>query len=753
MIGDLLTLDKLTLEPPTSRVGSISGVRSRIAELKKGDDLRAEHRTEVQGIIDGNRPYNVEGMINAGRGDDANINLRQAEGRVAAGVTPYYELDFGVPRAANISIEYGDNRQKWMEWSEAISDRFSSTLWSWRGYKINKQLSHYQMVVHGRGPVLWESNRGWYFKAKKDEAVWVSDDTMCDLELLPEMALPGHYGPIELFRLMDDAPKNSGWNKEMAKLAIMKAAPKTLRDSYHDQWSEYQTSLRRGDVSWNNKELRIYYTDYLIKEFDGKITHCIVLDTTPERKDNQDDDFVFKKVGRFESFNEIINPFFYDVGPDGCWYSVKGYGPKIFDFCDLNNRFYCTLINAAMAQSGIFLQAESGTAFQKLQFTPMARANGATYVPPDWKFLQQNIGARLDGPLALMQRTDNILESNTGQYQQLDDTPQPTLGQEQIEASSRSKLTRGAYDRYYHYQDDLLLEVLRRMLDPNLSKKDCGGEAALEMRRKLIEEDDVPKEALDMRYVMQVQAMRNVGYGSPQRQQVVGQQLMGMIGMMNEQGRNATQRMVAAGLVGQSHVDAIFPKFEDLGIPNDQEAWATFENNVLRMPNAQLEVTPAQNPAIHFDTHFKDAMLHVQQVNGGQGDPVALVTHLDNVGPHNLKHLEAMKGDPTRKDQCAQMVKMEMMLGKVADQVKKQVKDAQAQQQPPQPQIDPKMIADILQVQGELKLKEIKLQDDMSRRERQFQQKSRLADIKTADHIKRKNAETFQPQPMNGAMQ
>jgi hypothetical protein len=750
-LTDLLTLDKKSLEPPKSRVKSIEATRNRILELKEGDKRRSNRRALIQALIDGEPPYDEEEMAACGRGDDANINFRGAEGRVAAATTPYYELDFGVPTAISLNLEYGDGKlakEKLSEWAATISQRITDLLWAWSGYKLKKRMSHYQMVVYGHGPIIWPKKRGWHFEAKRDDSVWVADNADCDLDHLEEMAIPGHFNPVELWKLVDNAPDDSGWDKKMVKQAIRKAAPKTFKDTYHNAWSQYEASLRRGDTLWNNKAARIYYTGYYVKEFSGKITYCIVLDTTPNdeeknKKGEEIDDFVFKKVGWFDSFHQIICPFHFDVGPDEHWWSVKGLGPKIYDGSDTENRFLCTLLNNAASSSGMMLQAKSGQALQTIQQTPIVRANGVTYIPPDWEVQPMPNNVRMDGPIDVLKIVTNLMNSNTGQYEQIDNPPQPTLGQQEILEKGQSALTRGQYDWYYAFSDDAHKETVRRMFDPNLNEKDSGGEEALEMRRKLVEEDEIPEEVLKFENFKNIHASRGVGYGSPQMQHIVGQQLIQMAGTMSEEGRQNAFRMNGAVLVGQTNVDRFWPKFEEMGVPNDQEAWATFENNVLRMPQAQLEVTPNQNSVVHFITHFKDMMAHLQQVKAGQGDPVSLITHLDNGGAHNHNHLEKIQADPTRKEQYKQFNKMHVMLAKLTDQVKKQVQKAVQSQQQPKPQIDPEAIAKIMKVQGELKLKEVKLVSDENRKDRKLKADLERKDLTTAANIHRRNAEVF----------
>lgn len=707
--ADLKTLEEGSSKPPDTRIKSVAGVRSRIAEIKQGDRTRSLRRDKIQGLIDGNQPYNPGAMKKAGRGDDANINFREAEGMIAAATTPYYDLVFEVPRAVGVEVYFGDNLQRMIEWGNIISEKYTKTLWNWKGYDRNTQLSHWQMVVHGVGLIMWDTPRGWHFEAKKAGTFLVADNASCEIDRLDEAIAEGYYSPIELWKKIDKKHVDKGWDVKQAKLAIINAAPEAERKNWGDQWELYQTSLRRGDVMWSNKACRIYYTDYLVKEFDGKITHCIVLENTDEKKDDEDK-FLFKKVGRYESFNDIIDPFFYDVGPDGNWYSVKGLGPKIYDFCDLSNRFRCTMVNGAMASCGIPLKPTNSSSTNKIQQTPIVRSGGMTLLPPDWDVQQMNLRGALDYPMGVLREIQNVAQSNTGQYRQRvsEENQEPTLGQAQLNASQQATLSKGAYNRFYRYEDQKHEQILKRMLDPKITEDDCGGEEAKEFIEECIK-CGVPKEVLQWKNVVQVKAIRNIGYGSPQMQQIVSSKLLELLGTMDEEGRNHALRLIIAPYVGQHMVDNIYKKIEDAGIPTNQEWSATSENNDLMLPNGKALVVPEQNPVIHFGIHFQQSVEFIQGLKQGQADPMQVRTFLHQAGPHMKLHLEQMEGDVTRKEQLQQMTKLWLSLAKFADQLDKDIAQAEAQKQEAQPKVDPKLLQDLIvglaKVKGDQALK------------------------------------------------
>ncbi len=253
--------------------------------------------------------------------------------------------------------------------------------------------------------------------------------------------------------------------------------------------------------------------------------------------------------------------------------------------------------------------------------------------------------------------------------------------------------------------------------------------------------DGVPPEAIDMKFLCSIKATRAVGYGSAQMQEVVTQGLLQLLPMVDEEGRNNILRRRAALLVGQANVDSIVKPYDQADVPDDQTWAATVENNALRTLGGDVIITPKQDHMIHFQVHFQDVQLHIQQVQNGQSDNMQLLIHLEQAGPHMNAHLGHMMGDPTRKDAVAQMRQSLVALSKMADQIKQQIaNDPSAQvNQPAQGQQDPEAQAAMAKVQGDLALKAAKNQGDMALKTQKQQQQMKLKDLQASQQIKLKD--------------
>jgi hypothetical protein len=342
--------------------------------------------------------------------------------------------------------------------------------------------------------------------------------------------------------------------------------------------------------------------------------------------------------------------------------------------------------------------------------------------------------------MVMRRELQNTLQSNTGAYRQrsVEENQTPTLGQAQMNFQQQAVLGKGSNNRYYAHLDKWHRETVRRILDPAQARGVPGGAEALEFRARCVMRG-IPEAVLDFRNIRRVTATRSLGYGSPELRDMATKELVALIPYMDETGRNHALRARASALpgVGMHYVDSFFPPIEKAGVPNAHAALAVLENNALRMPNGSALVEPQQNHSTHFDVHMSDVMRHVQNP---ASPPQEKLLHMEQAGPHLNQHLNALRGDPTRKNEVQQKEKMLQQLGKVSDQLGQQVQEAMAAQaqngQTPPQQPSPEMA----KVMGELQLKGMKTQGELELKARKHAQQEQLADAKTASGIQRETA-------------
>lgn len=776
----LASLDPETGERPSSRLGNAGNARQLVNRLKYEDETRMYRYSKIQGLMDGNPPWNHQKLIDIGQGHRANFNLRESEGIVEAAKTPYYDLVFEV--ASFASIEFGVEGAEphiVQQWDDIATEEYSDTLANWDGFDHQIQLQQWQMVVNGVGPLFWPHFIGWHSEAIKCRKVLVPMETKANVSELELCVVLHSYRADELDSFISRGgtyePDGEGWNIPLCKAAIIDCAQREMRQTYGtENYDLYQRAIRTGDLYHGiHRSDRIYVASVFVKEFGGKVSHYMITDQNLGRTNEtyeelgEETGYLFKRRRKFDSFGQVLCPFFYDSGPDGTWHSVKGMGPKIYDFCDVSNRTFCQMLDGAVIGSGITLESQDANAIEETQ---IALVGGAAVVSPGYKVVQTRIAEALDGAMAMRRELHGTLQANTGSYRQRTEEgkPEPTLGQAELVQQQQGMLTKGSTNRYYNNLDKWHRETLRRLLDPAQSKSIPGGEEAVEFVARCVIRG-IPAQVMTFENIKRITATRSIGYGSPQLRDIATREIVSMIPYMDEVSRNHALRARAAALpgIGMHSVDSFFPPIEKQGVPNAHASMAVLENNALRTQGGKALVEPMQNHSIHFDVHMKDAMGHAQQgqpaaqpqppvgppqsqaappqVQTQPANPMEILIHLENAGPHMFQHLQLLKGDPTRKLEVKQKQQALDQLGKISDQLHQQVTQsmqAQAAEAPngQQPGPDPEMIPKMTKVAGDLKLKAAKQQADMALKTRKQEFNESLADRKTATGIERDTA-------------
>jgi hypothetical protein len=469
----------------------------------------------------------------------------------------------------------------------------------------------------------------------------------------------------------------------------------------------------------------------------------------------EEEGYLYIKKGKYDDFTQVICPFFFDTGPDGTWHSVKGLGPKIYDFCDVSNRTFCQMLDGAVIGSGITLEAQDANSLEETQ---IALVGGATVVSPGYKVVQTRIAESLQGAMAMRRELQGTLQSNTGSYRQrvAEENQEPTLGQAQMNWQQQGLLNKGATNRYYNTLDRYHTETLRRLLDPAARRKNVpGGEEAAKFYMRCLMRG-IPEEVMNFQMILKVRSERSLGYGSPQMRDMATKELINLIPLMDETSRNHALRMRAAALpgIGMSGVDAVFPKIEQQQVPNAHTAQATDENNALRTIGGQALVEGSQNHSIHFDTHMNDVMSHQKTAQQSGEDPHMLLVHQEQAGAHMAQHLSKLQGDPTRKDEVKKKKKMLDDLGKQTDQLGQQIDDqtkamADGQQQGggEQPGFDADQASKMAKTHGDIAMKMKKQDAELAMKAKDQEVRNKMLDKQTAANIARKNAEAFQTPP------
>lgn len=712
--------------------------------------------TRIMGLLDGNPPWSHKKLQDLGQGHRANFNLREGEGMVDAAKAPYYDLLFEAPIFAQITFFVpGADPTRTKEWSDIVSEEYYETLSGWTGFDQQIQLHQWQLIVHGVGPLFWPHAFSFHSEATKARKVLVPQETKANVDDLELCVVLHSFRADELDSYTANAEKGdedyNGWNVPLVRQAIIDCANREMRQEWGiENYDLYQRAIRTGDLFYGiHRSDRVYVASLFIREFGGKVSHYMITDSVLGHETQlyaanleSEEGYLFRKKGKFDDFSQVICPFFYDTGPDGTWHSVKGLGPKIYDFCDVSNRTFCQMLDGSVIGSGITLEAQDANSLEETQ---IALVGGATVVSPGYKVVQTRIAESLNGAMAMRRELQNTLQSNTGSYRQrvAEERSQnePTLGQAQMNWQMQGTLTKSAINRYCNTFDIYHTENVRRLLDPAAQNENVpGGKEARKFFERCVMRG-VPEELMRFKNILKVRSVPSFGYGSPQLRDMATKELVSMIPLMDEVSRNHALRARGAALpgIGQRQVDSFFPRIETSGVPNAHASFATTENNALRVAGGKALVEPQQNHSIHFGVHMSDVEAHKQDPNAS---PVDKFIHFEQAGAHMTQHLEKLKGDPTRKLEVKDKQRQLDDLAKETDRLGQNVHEAMQSRLKalPSPQPDPDMQVKAQKIKGDLALKAVAQQGKhvLKAQDQEFKQK--LADKKAAADIRRQTA-------------
>ena len=674
---------------PQDRLADAAQARSLAVRLVDNDRARSTYRSLVDGMLDGNPPFDAGQLRRLGQGWRANLNFREGEGVLNAAKTPYYDLLSEVQSLIQIdSMPASVDQFKAPRYARIIAQHYTTMVRNWEGWDFHMQLSQRQMLAHGVGPCVWENERDWKFSALQNGKVFIPDRQAATSTELEVLVIRQSYRLDQLWKKVrnEKAARLAGWNVKTVRSAMARARPADDDEPDALAPEQFQRKMRTGDLYEGIRSSTVDVYHVYVREFDDTITHGIVAESDTESE------WLFRKKKVADRFSEVIVPFFYDVGT-GEWHSIVGLGKKIFPHVEVSTRLHCQMIDNAFIASSVMLQQQNE---EDTERTQLMQLGALSIIPPGYAIQQGNIFPDLQGPLVVRNSLSQSLANNTGSYRVRGTPPETAQGNPrtateiQAEVANQNYLGKGDIARYMIGCDLLHREMLRRAL------KGPDEESKLFLKRCV--ESGVPKEILSsFSQFHDVSATRSVGQGSAFQRQQAYQAMMTLMPQLDDRGRANLIEDYVASLVGQTKVSRYVTPLEEKDQVTEQEAWAALENAALKV-GAPVVVTSGQSHSRHAQVHLKagvDSLNALQQ--GAKLEDV--VPFAEAVGQHTAQHMRYLQGDNTRKQETGALMQQFEQFGQIVDEMKNQLVQKQkaaaadAAQQNGQAPPDPKVIA------------------------------------------------------------
>ena len=723
-----------------SRLDSAKSTVEVVNLLKDADFKRREARARVKGLIDGNLPFSPAELRRTGQAFRSNFNTREGESYLAQGTGAFYDILTEAPTYCTVTTEAG-GPEKAQEWSDIITEEFDRLQKEDCEFDYTMQLSQYEMVLVGIGPVFWPDKYDWRCQPLKNAECLVPDGTRSNVESWEICAVPLSYTVSRLYSYIrnEEVAKSAGWNVGAVKKSIMNAA--TEPNDKRGNWEYHQQQLRNNDIYHSARSKKINIVHVYLKDVSGKITHLVVDEQNTEA-------FLLERRDEYECWKEVICPMYYDKG-DGQHHSVKGMGVKMFPILETKNRLKNSLVDSALIRSNILLKPKSADAAQTAQ---IAHKGGFSLLPPNHDVEQQaNAGMALDAPLAVDRDLDNILAGNLSQYRNRIEKPSgnPRTAFE-VEAimAQQSTLSKTQLNRYYQQLDDMYTERFRRATNPDIPKATEYGEEALEFQRRCMKRG-VKREAFEECIV---KATRVAGQGSQfMRAQILSEMLGTIAGSIPESGRTFLIRDYIASRAGQSMVKRYMPETVVSTKDQDQMYFAGMEHGAIKDAVTPL-ITGTQNHLIHIQVHLQNGAEAYKAVEQSPDSVSSVASYLSVLVPHIGEHLQHLSADAVRAplvkplaEQFNQLQNIAQQMVQRAQEYEKAKADEEAAKQ--QASADAVNKADekirMQESQAESARKDRKLESDLELKRQKAEQNMAIKDAEAASSIamKRKTSE------------
>lgn len=728
-------------KPPASRLNDARAVHDIAERLIQANDKRSRTDATVFGFFSGNPPFRQGELNKLGQAFRSNYPSRIGESFLNNALGIYWDMVSEGPTYCAVRTDFGRSNDEKEEYSGIITEEFQRFNRADPDLNYMFRLSQFEMVLYRCGPIMWSDTMGYKAKAINQRYVLVPNKTKSNVTDWPLSVVLCDYKVDELYGFVRDekAASRRGWKVGAVKNALMNAANHDIWPNGHKyDWEWYAQQIRNNDLAMSEclsdsiQVAHVFYREFPKEgELVGRISHCIVL------QNEEKPEFLFRSVGRFDNWLQVINPFYYDIG-DGTHHSVKGLGIKAHGLLSAYDRLQNHMTDAAFFGSSLHFQAKQANDMENLSVVTMG-----PYVwhPPGGEYLPTaQLGASLQGPMEVKQDLLATVTNNLAQYRQQINRQKgnpPTATQIQYEAQNLSEIGKSPLTWYFEQTDTFWEERYRRVSNFNLTNMMPGGRECLEFQKRC-ERRGVPRAAL--RKTESVRTTRTIGFGSAASRLMTMDRMMARFPLLDEAGKHKLLEDVTAADVGHGNMRRYVPPIEKRAQPGDQESQAQDKIVGMRVGVSPV-VVPAQNPVIFAGTYLRAAADAAQSLSQG-ANQMEVFSFLQICGPAIRKQLDRFANDPTRADTFKAMDEQWKQLAgitdKIGQQIQKQMQQRQQEQQQTQQamaQQNGDMAIKARDVQGKLMLQTAKTRSQLQQKSEKHAQSMRQADQKTAQEL------------------
>lgn len=705
------------IEAPKNVISTEAGARAVIQRIARAHNKRVFTYERIQGLIDGNPPYNPARMRQAGVNDMTNVNWKDAAAIFKSYTLAFWSLFNDVRFIADFVISLADDKGLNAYWSQVISEEWDSMMKMWPGFKKEMEFHQGELVKIGLNAIVFFDEHNWQFKPINFKKVYIPDETPNNIDDISCFAVERTFTAQFLYQTWEKFKdsKDKEWNaKALEKILFETANTSDANRSFQlTGFDDMQQRIRNNDIQF--EELyndQLHFVSVFQKEYDGKISHIMIhIDIATEECPY----FVSKQ---YDQMSQCVHFFTLEPGEEYL-HGAKGLGQAVYSAIEATTRLECSLIDQATRAGSLIMKsgATRGTDARVIKFI-----HGGVIDVGEAEIQQNQLGSNINGSISVAQYFKQKIFANnnmSGLDPQAPDRERSTR-QVQMQATKEARVQKNTVSHYYDQLDGFFSEVVRKQLN---CKSGQAGYEYVKLWKESCIERDVPEEIFDMmkdnlspnglpRY-FKVFASRASGSGSQIADQTEVQSCMSILPTLGERGRKAVLQDYITAYRGYRYVSRYFPPEDQQQEPVADDTIASLENNQLS-DGKQVVVSPDNNHAVHSPAHIRMLNEAMQEYTQTPEPPFELLDKVDKIfaagGPHLTRHLMYLSQDPTRQSLMEQLRAQWAILANFGDMIKN---NAQRARQAQQDQMQRQSQA-VDKVQGELQVKQMKTEGELS---------------------------------------
>lgn len=629
--SDLALLDEKG-KAPKHRALSAAVIRANYNKMIQDDEGSATMRVRVQGMKDGDPPYNPAARRAQKQSSLANANFLQGAKTIQKVANGYNDIIFSVKNLISVETEFGEDSERFA-YNRILAEELSRTIRKWPSHAAHFQMLVDKFVTHGVGIGYFPDTEDWRYEVAGFGDFQIPRQTPATEEKI-QIAVSKQDMPVtNLFDMIRDEEKATelGWNVPAVKKAVSRATDRASTGEL-GEYETLQMEIKNNDATFNRKYQYVRLLRAFVREFDGTLSFYIL-----ER--DGDGECLYYRPSHYKTVNEAFVFFCYGIG-NGTFHGIRGLGHILYPLVQLDNRMMCNSADAAQLSGSVMVQPNSQKALDELSFQ---QYGPLTVLSPGVEVIEKAIPNLTQSSIPMMNEVKGRMADSGTQFAVSPggQTYRNRLDSEAIMDEAAGGASANV-DLFYASWDRLTREQVKRIC--NGSKDDP---LIAEFHRRVAKRG-VPPEAIKAIDHDSTYATRAIGAGNPAFRTVGLSRLIQLLPNLDEIGQKRLIHQIVADVVGYNNASFYAAEPEENRV--NVEAKVAELENILLFQGNPVGVNPQELHATHAMIHVVPLQQMIEGIERGEIDPVQSLPGLRAMLDHLGMHAEPLARDPSQRN-------------------------------------------------------------------------------------------------------